>query len=69
MCIDFLNLPQLKFVTCVQLLEIVMQPSIDSFSGALLEDVRSSFMGDVEGMLTILPMKVTVIELANQVAT
>ena len=44
-----------------------MQPSVVSFSTAPLKDVRNSFMGDVEGMLTILLKKQIVSESVDQV--
>ena len=44
-----------------------MQPSVDSFSTAPLKDVRNSFMGDAEGMLTTLLKKQIVSESVDQV--
>ena len=44
-----------------------MQHSVDSFSTAPLKDVRNSFMGGAEGMLTILLKKQIVSESVDQV--
>ena len=55
------------FAICHRLLEIVMQPYVDSSSTVPLRDVRYSYMEDVVEMQTILLRNQSVSELVNQV--